>query len=93
MDETIVFSIGSETFTADIGRYNLDVEHSVGDSCSDDIREGDRLNLFVLKQESTFTVLSFSEGFFDLPEVTQRENTQRTSMLLCILGSFILMLV
>lgn len=93
MDETIVFSIGSETFTADIGRYNLDVEHSVGDSCSDDIQEGDRLNLFVLKQESTFTVLSFSEGFFDLPEVTQRENTQRTSMLLCILGSFILMLV
>ena len=93
IDETIVFSIGSETFVAEIGRYNLNVEHYVGDSCSDEIGEGDRLNLFILKQASTFTVLSFSEGGFGLPEVTQREDTQRTAMLLSILGSFILMLV
>lgn len=93
MDDTIIFSIGSETFTADIGRYNLDVEHNVGDSCYEDIREGDRLNLFILKQESTFSVLSFSEMGLNLPEVTQRENTQRLSMSLCIVGSFILMLV
>ncbi len=92
-DSKIPFAIGGSSFTGTWYTHNLNPEYSVGDSCDDDIKQGDQVRLFILKQDDTFTILSMSEYPFSLPEVTQRENSQRAAMFQMSLGALILMLI
>ena len=93
VDSKIQFAIGTSAFTGTWYTHNLNPEYNVANVCDEDIESGDDVRLFVLKQGETFTILSMSEYPSELPEVTQRENAQRSAMMLMSLGALILMLV